>query len=130
MPVVPVAGGDDGSDREYLPSSIDIPKTRTEGGYTTFYLLRCRTPAGRVWGVAKRFSEFAELQRRTVAEVPGLRELAFPTKSSWFGSSGSDQTVVAERQKSLGQWLNSVRAIRRRSLAVCRRSKHPSSNRD
>ena len=93
-------------------SSVSIPDTRTEGGYTTFYLLRCRTPAEREWGVAKRFSEFAELQRRTTAEVPGLKVLAFPVKSSWFGfgfgAGGNEAAVVADRAEVLEAWLNSV----------------------
>ena len=62
--------------------------------------------------MAKRFSEFAELQRRTTAEVPGLKVLAFPVKSSWFGfgfgAGGNEAAVVADRAEVLEAWLNSV----------------------
>eukprot|EP01050_Picozoa_sp_SAG11_P022559 SAG11_NODE_4292_length_1966_cov_2.988216_2_plen_231_part_01 len=57
-------------------------------GHIAYYLLRCRTPAGAVWGVAKRFSEFVELQRRVMADEPRLVDCApFPPKSGWFGPS-------------------------------------------
>ena len=71
---------------------------------TARYILVCQTNDGRKWAVAKRFSEFTELQESLWKLAPRLTDrLVFPAKSMW---GGSRDDVVASRISSLAGWLN------------------------
>lgn len=44
------------------PDQVEVPCTMTIDEGFTAYILKCRTPNGRVWATARRFSEFDELR--------------------------------------------------------------------
>ena len=46
----------------YPVLQVEVPCTMTIDEGFTAYILKCRTPNGRVWATARRFSEFDELR--------------------------------------------------------------------
>ena len=78
--------GDAESDLSYCANQVEDAgvQLKGDGGHTAYYVLRCSTPAGQRWGVAKRFSQFSALLN-SCAELPAPPR---PPCRRWAGPGG------------------------------------------
>jgi hypothetical protein len=82
----------------------------------TVYIIKCLTPSGREWGVARRYSEFEELRREVLqgyrdsnpAAKLALQQLPFPKKESFVFTTAARASRVSARVAALEQYLNSL----------------------